>query len=279
MGVIGIEKRVNKEDFIKKLQEWGFKVLKIYEIELKTKQGWVSFWVADVLEPTENYAIYLSKTFSAIALEGGEHTILGEVSAKLWNEAVKVIFPDGSSQTIITIIHDNFLNAKIPTENIKGIEGEVLFDGLRIKIPIKLTDLLLLIKLSKKALQKIDRLVQAYGKNKILSKEVIEYLERLSKVKEEVKESVDYETGFIIIAKGTKITTIPIPNYIVDLVKNEKLEKAIKIYKDAPDKIKQEIQKAVSEEIEICKAIGKEKEAQLLSKFLEKIKQNANNAS
>ncbi len=274
MGLLGIEKgKIDKETFKKDLEQLGFKVLKIFEIRVKTKRGWIDFTVADVIEPTEGYASYLSTKYSATALEGGEHLIFGEVSAKLWNEAVKISYPDGSEETITILIHDNFLNAKIPTENIEGIKGEVLFNGFRVELPIKLTDLLIIVRIGKKALEKIDKLVQAYGREKILSREVIEYLEKLTKVREEVKESIDYETGFVIIAKGTKISTIPIPNYIVNIIKEGNLQKALKIYREAPNEIKQEIEKAVTEELEICKAIGRENEAKLLSEFLNKIKE------
>lgn len=273
MGLIGVEKgKLKEEDIDKIIEGLGFRVLKKFEIEVKTKRGWISFLAIDVIGFTERVASFIASKYSVTALESGEHLILGEVSAKLWNEAVRVVFPDGDEEVIIIVIHDGFLNAKIPTGNVKGLKGVAYFDSYPVSLPIQLDDFTLLTRLNPKALDKITKLVQAYGSEKILSSEVIEYIKRLHKAEEEVQVSVDYETGFVLMKKGTKITTIPIPEYVIRLAKENKVEEVIKIYKDAPLQIKEEILRTLSEERDILKALNREEDYKKLNSILEKLK-------
>jgi len=273
LGLIGVEKgKLKEEEMNKVIEELGLRALRKFEIEIKTKRGWINFLVVDVIGFTERVAHFIARKYSVIALEGGEHLILGEVSAKLWNEAVKVVFPDGEEEVIITMIHDGFLNARIPSDNVRGLEGVVYFNSHPVKLPIKLDDFMLLTKLVPKAIDKIMRLAQAYGSHKILSDEVIEYIRKLQKVEEEVQVSVDYETGFVLIKRGKRITTTPIPEYLIRLAEEDKIEEAIKIYKEAPIQVKEDIVKTIEEEREILKALNRKEEYQKLDLLLKKIK-------
>jgi len=280
LGLIGIEKGKLKEEEIDEIiEKLGLRALKKFDIEVKTKRGWISFLVIDVLGFTERAASFIASKYSVTALEGGEHLILGEVSAKLWNEAVKVVFPDGEEEVIITMIHDSFLNARIPSDNVRGLKGVVYFDSYPVKLPISLNDFVLLARLNPKALDKVMKLVQAYGSHKILSDEVIEYIKKLRRIEEEVQINVDYETGFVLIKKGTRISTVPISEYIIRLAKEDKVEEAVKIYREAPPQIKEDILKALKEECDILKALDRKEEYQKLDFILKSLESEGNDSN
>jgi len=280
LGLIGVERgKLKEEEIDKVIEELGLRALKKFEIEVKTKRGWICFLVVDVLGFTERAASFIASKYSVTALESGEHLILGEVSAKLWNEAVKIVFPDGDEEVIITVIHDGFLNARIPSDNVKGLKGVAYFNSHPVSLPIQLDDFVLLTRLNPKALDKITKLVQAYGSEKILSNEVVEYIRKLRKAEEEVQVSVDYETGFVLMRKGARITTVPIPEYVIRLAKDDKVEEAIKVYKDAPPQVKEEIVKALSEERDILKALNREEDYQKLNSILKKLEAESNRSN
>ncbi|HDJ89944.1 MAG TPA: hypothetical protein ENG40_04550 [Thermoprotei archaeon] len=275
MGLLGVESHIESKKIVEELNRYGFRARNERKISIKTKRGIISFIVFDIMGFTEGYASILSQKFNCAALEGGEHLILGEASAKLWEEAVKIVWPDGESEIVSILIHDGFLDVIVPTENVIGITGRVFIGGFSFKIPISGEDMDKIIMMGKDAIEKIEKIVNMYGMYKVLSSEAIDKILEMEEKKKEVKEEIDYETGFIIILKEGKISTIPISTYIASLIKEDKIDKAKDIIEKAPDEIKKDIISFLNEEMEINKSVGDKKYAEKIAKFLENIKKHS----
>jgi len=274
LGLIGVEEgKIEERKLVGLLKNLGFKPGRQIRIKVKTSRGWIAFQVYEVTGFTEGVAAELAATTGCTALESGEHTILGEVSAKLWNEAFRIVFPDGKEELVVAIIHDGFLDAVMPTDSVEGLNGTVYIGGVTFKTPLSQKDLLLIATIGKAALDKLEKLVNAYGKNKVLSKEALEYIESLSK--KEVKESVDYEAGFVIIIEGSKVKAIPLPEYVLLCLRKGRKEKAIELVRGAPDDQKKEILVFLEERAEIYKALGEKKEYDVVEDFLKEIREYA----
>jgi len=274
LGLVGVERgRLSEEEFEELLRELGLRVVRKFSMEVRTRRGWVAFLVADVIGFTEGAASVVAGRCSAAALEAGDHTILGEVSAKLWSEAVKVVFPDGEEELVTVMTHDGFLNARVPTDDVRGLEGVVYVDSHPVRLPVTLDDLTLIARLGEGALERLNKLAQVYGVRKVLSEEVVEYLEELRRRRrEEVQVSVDYETGFVLMRRGSRITTTPIPEYVVRLAREGRLDEAARVYEGAPDQLKEEIRRAVEEEVEILRSLGRREDLERLSALLDRLR-------
>ena len=273
MGYIGIEKEgLNLDDVKKILEDSGLKINNIDEVEIKTKNNWKTFIRFEVLGFIEGYGPELSKKFNRAVFEWGEHTILGEVSAKLWHESVKIYYPDGDSEVIEVRIHDGFLDLILPTENIRGIKGSVVIGGLRIELPINGEQLFQISRLGDKAIRKLEKVVEIYGKERVLSESAIILLELAKRSEEKEEIDIDYETGFVIKRKGKKIITVPLWRYILNLIDDERFDEAKEILEKAPQETRNEIVEELQNELEISKVTGKP--VNNLEKFLISIKKS-----
>ena len=276
MGYLGLEKgKVTTEELTEELKTLGLVILKIDEISLRTSfKGWVNFIRVEVIGFIEGVGKLLAMKHNALAFEWGDHTILGEISAKLWYEGAKIFYPSGKYENIPVVTFDGFLNIRIPSENIKGINGTIVIGQKKFKLPLTLDDLFLLLKFKKEAIRAIERAIEAYGKKKILSEEAIEFLESLKKKEKRMKMEIDYEAGYIVFMNGEgKISTVPLFDYLLGLIINDKLDNAVNIIKKAPKNIKNSLFNELKNEIEYLKVLKREKDAKKIINFLEKIKE------
>ncbi|RLE71092.1 MAG: hypothetical protein DRJ45_04250 [Thermoprotei archaeon] len=274
MGLLGVESYIESKRIVEELSKYGFKARNERKISVKTKRGLITFTVFDIMGFTEGYANILSRRFNCAALEGGEHLILGEASAKLWEEAVKIVWPDGESEIISILIHDGFLDAIIPTENVIGITGRVFIRGFSFKIPISGEDMDKIISMGKDAIEKIEKIINMYSMYRILSSDAISKILEMERKREEVKEEIDYETGFVVVLKDGKISTIPISTYIAGLIKDNKMDKAKNIINKAPEEIKKDIISFLEEEIEINRTVGDKNYAKKIAEFLKELRKH-----
>jgi len=274
VAYIGIEKEgIDLEELKGFLRKQGFRVGECDEVELKTKLGWKKFVRVEVLGFVEGIAPLLVRKYGKIAFEWGEHTILGEVSAKLWYEAARVCYPNGETETITTMICDSFLDAKIPSENIRGTKGSVVIGGLRLSIPITIKELEKVARVGKEHLKKLERLIEVYGLNKILSEEALILLKKVSKEASkraaEEKVEIDYEAGFVIKMHGGKILTIPLQQYLASLIVEGRVEQARTIVENAPKELARSLIEDLKNEAQYLKALNKEDEAKKILSFIE----------
>ncbi|RLE60647.1 MAG: hypothetical protein DRN53_06030, partial [Thermoprotei archaeon] len=273
---VGLEKNIPADKFIDLLKKLGLKVLRIDEVSVETrKYGWLEFNRAEVEGDIKDLASILSSTFSAAAFEWGEHTILGEISAKLWHEGVKICFPEGDEELVVVMIHDSFLDVRIPTERVKGISGKVYIAGRSYTLPLSLSDLIVIVNMDSRSIKKLEKLIEVYGKEKVLAKETIEYLELIKKRKERVERmEIDYNSGYVISMDSEgRIKTLPLIDFLIGLIESEETERVLNIIKSAPGEKRDEIIKQLEEEMEIARALGKEKTFKLLMETLSKIKE------
>ncbi|RLE65628.1 MAG: hypothetical protein DRJ47_04655 [Thermoprotei archaeon] len=274
MAYIGIEKEdsVWREEVRKLLDKLGLRLGKVDEIEIKTKRGWKTFIRIEIYGFVEGLANILSKQLKTTVFEWGEHTILGEVSAKLWYEAVRICYPDGDVETLPVLLCDGFLDAKIPSENVRGLKGVVYIGGLRIPLPIDEDNLRKILALKGDYYNKLERLIEAYGMEKILSSGAIRMLEEAKKGAKEQEErmEIDYEAGFVLKLVEGKITTIPLLEYIVQLILDGKEEHAVNVVNEAPKNIEKELLKELRNEAEYRNVLGRKDDAEKILKFLER---------
>ncbi len=263
MPWVGVES--SKVD-VKKLREivegYGLVVLGEKSIEVKTSRGWLRFLILEVAGFVEGVARALASELSVTALEAGPHLVLGEVSAKLWDEAVKVVFPDGEEELIPVYRYDGFLDLKLPTDNVRGVEATIVIKGETFTLPLKFEDLLRIREMGKHFLEKVEKAAAVYGTTRIIAPEALRALrERAAK---EVKVEVDYETGFVLIYDGARISTRPILSYVIELVKRGDVDKAKEILEKAPEKVKEELAEGLREEASIHRSLGDEEFAKKL---------------
>ena len=277
MPYIGLEKRIPSEKFIEVLKQLGLKVLKVDEITINTRRkGWIEFNRAEVEGDVKDVAVLLSSSLSAVAFEWGEHTVLGEVSAKLWHEGIRVCFPEGDEELVVAVIHDSFLDVRIPTERVKGIEGRVYLAGRSYTLPLSLRDLMIIINVHRNSIKKIEKLIEVYGKERVLTKETIEYLESIKKRKEKERIEIDYNSGYVISMDSEgKIKTIPLMSFILNILEMEDLERAISIIRSAPEDRRKEILGQLKEEMEIARALGRKRLLELIAKLIDKVSRSS----
>ena len=233
----------------------NYKILDKKTIQIKTKKSWKTFTVFDVVGFVEGVAKVISIKFNLVSLESGKHLVLGEPSAKLWDEAVLIVFPNGDTEMIPIFTYDGFIDVRMPNENIKGVKATIFIAGKKYELPLSLRDLIEIYQAGKHWMDKVEKAASVYGLTKILSEEALSSLKKARK--EEEKIEVDYETGFIIVSKAGKISTIPIQAYILELINEDKLDKALEIYEKAPDEIKEKIEKVVIDEYEFQASLKK----------------------
>lgn len=268
MGYLGIEAgKADLREVIKFLKDCGLRVGKTRQVDIKVRDAWVKFVVIEVFGFIEGLGRELSRRYNCKGLEWGGHTILGEVSAKLWHEAVKIYFPGGGSEVIPIMICDEFLSIRIPTDRVKGIKGSISLGGEVFELPLSLRDLSKVLLKGGKVAEVLKKAVEIYGKERVFSKEALEWL-LTHKVVKEVREEIDFETGYVVRVEGRKIITIPLLNFILNLIKEGKVEKALEFYSKAPNEWKEKIVREVNAEKEYARALSEEEYLRALSKFL-----------
>ncbi|MGC9067713.1 MAG: hypothetical protein ACP5IZ_01845 [Thermoprotei archaeon] len=198
MPLIGIEHgKADLDTLASVLDKMGLTPMEYMELEIKTKKGWIKFIVADVLGFTDGVASKLSTRFNCIAFESGSHLRFGEPSAGIWEDAVKVVFPDGDSEIIRIILNDNFLNLKLASEYVKGLKSYFYVKGVTFELPLSRESLHQIYLMGGEAIDKLHRAVSAYGYLRILSEDALKpetKKDETSKEKEESKKSEDHKT-------------------------------------------------------------------------------------
>lgn len=211
------------------LKSMGFTVLKEIRIELQIEGTWQRFVVFEVLGFVEGAASILAAELECPALESGPHLVLGEVSAKIWDEAAKVVFPDGREILIPILTYDAFLDIVLPTQKVKGLEGKITIMGRTFKLPLSKEDLLEIARLGSKYLEKIEKAIAVYGSGRILSSDALAELARKHLLEEEIKYEVDFEENIAFIYRGGKLTAVTIPRLVVMLAERGRLEEVEKL--------------------------------------------------
>ncbi len=275
MPWVGIETRkMEKNKFLDFLLSIGFKPIGSMEIEVKTSEGWIKFFVAEVLGFVGGIAKKLAFKFQVAGLEGGRHLILGETSAKLWNECVKIVFQNGKEEVVPVYIYDGFLGLKLPTDKVKGLEGYLTIEDRKFNVPLTREDLKEIYSMGEKAAQKLDKVISAYSYSEILSNEAFKAMLRIDELKEEITQvEIDYDAGYVIYMSNETIYTKRLYEYVLDLVFKGKKEKAKEIFSKAPEKIKKETLKEIGRELKIYEKIKLEEKVKKIKDFLSEVKE------
>lgn len=238
------------------------------EISIRSSRGWIDFTVLEVAGFVEGMARLIAETFGAAGLESGEHLILGEVSARLWDEAVKIVFPNGHEEVVTIFTFDGFLDIRMPTDKIRGVKPTMVLLGKVYELPLELKDLVEIYNTSEKLIEKIEKAASIYGINRVVSSEALQALRRGS-IGEKVE--VDYESGYVVISSGKSIRTKPISTYIVELILSGKMDEARRVYEEAPESIKRDVEGILQEEYIIYSSIGNEDIKARLEEFAGKV--------
>jgi len=272
LGYLGLEAgKANLNELTSLLRSYGLKLGGVKEVEVKVRDRWVKFVMIEVYGFIEGLGKALCDRYGCLSFEWGGHTILGEVSAKLWHEAVKVYFPEGGSELVPVMVCDGFLSLRIPTEQVKGVNGTISISGTSFELPLSLADLTKIVLSGDKAMRVLKKAIEVYGEGRILSKEALEWL-RARKERVKIEEEVDFESGYVVRVEGRKISTIPLINYLLNLIKEGRLQEALDLYAKAPKEWKEKMVKEVNLEKEYASALSDERYLKSLSKFLEGVK-------
>jgi len=250
------------------LEELDLRVLRYREIEVKTSRNWKKFLIAEVAGFVEGLAGVVAQRLGRTSLESGEHLILGETSARLWDEAAKVVFPDGEEELVPIFRYDGFLDLRLPTERVRGLEGYISIEGRRYRLPLSFGDLVDIYSRSREGLDKVERAAGVYGVEKILSREAISKIRELGRRREEVKIEIDYETGFVFIVRGREIITKTIRDYVAELVGEGRLERAKEVYDRCPTELKEDIVERLKRTYYMLKDIGRSELLDRVEEFL-----------
>jgi len=252
---IGVEaEKVEKKKFEETVLRYGLTVFGEIEVEIKTSRGWLKFIVLEVGGFVERLARDLSKLFDAAAIEAGPHLILGEPSAKIWDEAVKVVFPDGEEEVIPVFTNDSFLDVRIPNERIKGVRGSIVVGGKKYELPLTPESLIEIYTKGEEFFKKVEKAASVYGISSIVSAEALKALRE--KTKAPPRYEIDYDAGLALIYEKNRIKTVNIIAFLLDLLLKGFEQEALKIFEKAPEELKNRIRDAVKEEYEVYRDIG-----------------------
>ncbi len=174
MPLVGVEQgKADLDTLASLLEKLGLTPMEYMELEIKTKRGWIKFLAADVLGFTDGIATRLSTRFNCTAFEGGSHLRFGEPSAGIWEDAIKIVFPDGDTELIRIILNDNFLNLKLASEYVKGLKSYFYIKGITFELPLSKESLQQIYSMGSEAIDKLHRAISAYGYSKILSEDAL----------------------------------------------------------------------------------------------------------
>lgn len=234
------------DDAERVLESMGFTVTKKFQLELQVEGSWRSFAVFEVLGFVEGAAELLAAELGCPALESGPHLVLGEVSAKIWDEAAKVVLPDGREVLIPILTYDAFLDLVLPTPKVRGLEGRITITGRAFKLPLSKEDLLEIAKLGSKHLEKIEKAISVYGSERIISASALsELVLRKIKPEEEFRYEVDFDEGVAFLYKGGKLTAVSIPRLVVMLAEKGRFEEVEKLLDRCKGEQLQEVEAAL----------------------------------
>ena len=239
------------------LRELGIKILGFRYVEIRTSRTWKRFLVAEVAGFVEGAAAVLAQRLGAASLESGEHLILGETSARLWDEAVRVVFPDGEEEIVPVCRYDGFLDLRLPTDRVRGLEGYISIGGARYSLPLSFNDLVKIYSRGREGLEKVERAAGVYGVERILSEEAISKIRELGRRREEVRVEIDYEAGFVLLMREGEMATKTIQDYVAELVENGDLERAYEVYERCPQETKRAIADKLRHAYYMLKDLGR----------------------
>ena len=268
MAWVGIEYTVRDEIIESLLKRLGLKIVRKLDapIHVKTSRGWIKFKVYDLLGEAEGIGDILAREAGHATLEAGRHLILGETSARLWDEAVKIVFPDGYNEVIPVFTCDGFLDVKMPTQNIKGVNATMIIKGKLYKLPLSLEDLTEIYYMGKDFIEKVEKAASVYGLEKIISKEA---LEALRKARKAPRVEVDYDAMLVFIFEGSKMKTASLQRYFLELIYSNKLEEAKKMFQNAPKNVKDVLVNLLREEYEVLKMTSDREKIENMKRFME----------
>lgn len=270
MPWIGVAEEVSEEDARKALQNLGLTPLRVIGVvELETSRGWLKFRVFEVTGAVEDAARVLAEDLNAPAFESGPHLVLGEVSARLWDEGAKVAFPDGSSEVIPVFTYDGFLDVRMPTRKVKGLRATIIVGGKQYELPLEIKDLLEVYGMGQKAIEKIEKAASVYGFEKVIAAAAWEELRRQRAGGISVE--VDYEAGFVMVKEGTKMRVISLDKFFLDLIFKGELDKMKDLVEKAPEEVKKRMLELLREELELAEASGDERRLKALRAASDKL--------
>ncbi|MGB9709144.1 MAG: hypothetical protein ACP5II_00180 [Infirmifilum sp.] len=258
MPWIGLESSCSSEGVESLLKEYGYTVARKFAIELFVKESWMKFIIYEVIGFAEGVAELLSETFNCPALEAGPHLVLGEVSAKLWDEAAKVVMPTGESYIIPIYTYDGFLDVKMPTSKVRGLKGQIIIGGRAFDLPLKEEDILNLMIIDKRVKEKIEKAIAVYGEKRILSEELRERLGK--KTRDEGRKStrieyeIDPETKIVFCLYDGKLTSMSLSRFTVFLAENQMFDELKEFLNKLPPSQLREIYNTLKEYLEVYKS-------------------------
>lgn len=271
MAWVGVEKdKVETKRFRDFIRRLSYKPRREFVLSVRTSRGWIKFNVVEVAGFVDGVARIVASELNAAGLEAGEHLIMGETSARLWDEAVRVAFPDGKEEVITILTYDGFLDIRIPNENVEGLNATITIAGKVYELPLSLNDLTEIYSKGKEWVEKVEKAAMAYGITKVVSEEALEAVRRGFKPGRKVE--IDYEAGYVLIWEEGKIRTKPLSTYLLELLMEDNVEDAVRIYENAPENTKKDLENMVKEEMELQKSLGREDLVNKYSVFLSKIK-------
>ncbi|MEM4805858.1 MAG: hypothetical protein QXX25_07225 [Thermofilaceae archaeon] len=270
MPWIGVSADISEDDVKRALENLGLILLReIGVVELETSRGWLKFRVFEVAGGVEDSARVLAEDLSAPAFESGPHLVLGEVSARLWDEGAKVVFPDGESEVVPIFTYDGFLDVRMPTRRVKGLKATIIIGGTQYELPLEIKDLLEVYAKGQKAIEKVEKAASVYGLEKVVSAAALEELRR--RRAGEVSVEVDYEAGFVMVKEGVKVRVVSLDKFILDLIVRGELDKLRELVEKAPDEAKRRVHEMLRRELELAEASGDERRSKVLKEALEKL--------
>ncbi|MEZ0346525.1 MAG: hypothetical protein ABWK01_08255 [Infirmifilum sp.] len=276
MPWIGLESSCVTRDLEDYLKGYGYTILRTFEIELLVKDVWRKFTVYEVVGFAEGVAEILAETFNCPAIEAGPHLILGEVSAKLWDEAVKVVMPSGESFTIPVYTYDGFLDIKMPTSKVRGLKGEIIIAGKTFSLPLTENDFHELMIMDRRIKEKIEKAISVYGVKKILSEDFLGKIKE-SGTGEGIKSGrlmyeIDDSTKMVLCLYEGKLTSMNLQRFAIFLVEKELFDELREFSKKLVPADRKIVLKALQEYFELYENSIKHRDR--LKNIMEELEKN-----
>lgn len=269
MPWVGVAEEIDEEVARRFLDKIGLVVLGVLGVvELETSRGWLKFRVFEVRGSVEDAARVITEDLGAPAFESGPHLVLGEVSARLWDEGARVAFPDGSSEVVPIYTCDGFLDVRMPTRRVKGLKATIVVGNKLYELPLQLEDLLEIYALGQRAIEKIEKAASVYGLDKVVSRKALEEIRRC-RIEEAVE--VDYESGFVMMKEGSKVHVVSLDEYLVYLICRKEYSKLKELIEKAPAKVKEQIRKFLEEERRAAELVSDEEQLKELEEATERL--------
>ncbi len=269
MPWVGVAEEVGEDRVREALASLGLEVTRVQGLlELETSRGWLKFRVYEVRGSVEGVAQVLAENLGAAAFESGPHLVLGEVSARLWDEGARVVFPDGYSEVIPLFTYDGFLDVRMPTRRVSGASATMVIGGRTYELPLRYSDLVEIYAMGEKAVEKVEKAASVYGLEKVISREALEELRRR---RGEVLVEVDYESGLVMIREGARLRVVSLAKYFVELARRSDHERLKELWEKAPEASKEQLRRALEEEYAAAKLVGDDKRVKAVREAAEKL--------